>query len=64
MGRTGKRIECRVSDELHDTAERLALDRGFKKADGSPNVSQLLRALVEEEAARGSYGSYRKDIKD
>ncbi len=47
-----KRIEFRASPELVKVAEKLAIGRRFIGLSGKPNLSQLMRVLIEEEAAR------------
>ena len=46
------RIDFRITEELYEVAEDLAKARKFTRANGKPNVSQLMRVLIEEEHAR------------
>ena len=46
------RIEARVTPEHERLAERIAKARKFTLKGGKPNVSQLVRILIEEEAER------------
>jgi hypothetical protein len=57
MPRVERRIEFRVSDDLARVAERLARKRKFLTAGGKPNLSQLLRALIEEAGVREDDGT-------